>query len=469
MSDQEFINKSLELYEKYNENRLIYNDFPRYNKLITADPLLLSEAEFAVIKSRGQSLVKWLAETNNIYRVMQHDKGLQWFKDILAQELSPKALDYQFQIANKFDVRTHIMRADLSSLPFGCHEAQLRWGIVGHAHYINSIFDSTIKLEEGQSNINNSLADEIQKVIDHYCVEDNECCIFLSPQKYIQETTHFGKLLNKNIVIKVGDFNESNFVIKSNQLYYRATGQKVRIVFRRELTLETLSETDFGEEVIQSYLAQEVSFEPGLNLINDSKFGMALAFDDRTKHFYSDESREIFLPTSLYDDEFKSFNSVFGTNYSGLGDYLDRTTPSQRKHIYKFGGFNLKMSFGSAEVYRMDRTESTVRKVLAESKAAVDTSNSWIMQEFDPHRFNVRYLKGDYEKPETCEIGVSENSSARIMVFYSHWDSKVDFINISANFVNDHWKARFKSSDQINGKGAVVTSARLQLATTNIK
>ncbi len=460
VKDDKFVDYSLQLYDKYNQEHLFYKQGDKYNKLITADAFNITPQEYTELENRGPHLWNWLQEQTEMFSEIPKSPSLKWLYDNLRRNHSPKTLEYQFAISQNSNRFTKVMRVDLSSFPFNCHEAQLRWGAIGHMHSMPHVFDQIVP--DGDSapdKLRGNMKDVVLKLISDACASANECVIYLTPQKFVIETEYFAKDIPQIVVMLVSDFNEQNFVFTGEDLVHKATGRIVRLIFRRELTLETLSRTEFGRKVVDLYLLEALNFEPDLNLINDSKLGMAFAFDHRTKSFFSDDSRKLFLKTALYDDRFESFNDVFSKNFKSLDDFLTKTSQHDRKYIYKFGGYDLSMSFGSSHVYRLDRTKNKDYELISQTRDK--NEGEWIMQELDETRYPVRYLKGNYEKPESCEIGYSNGCASRFMIFYHKENGHIRPISGLANFVNDYWKARFKDSDTTQGQGAIISPIRV--------
>lgn len=459
VNKQKFIGRSLEIYKAFNEAELYYQNGQKYNKLVTADPYYITDADYLDLVKRAPHLWTWIDEQTRMFTEIPGSKSLSWIYDILARNHSYKTLSYQLAISKQSARRTKIMRVDLSSFPFNCHEAQLRWGAIGHISNIIKKFDQIVPLSPGTASLSDKdLAEEIGKLVRSRCVDESECCIYLTPSKFLIESQHFSKDLPQMIVMLVSDFNDQNFTFKRGNLVHTASGKTVRLIFRRELTLETLTRTQFGENVVKLYLQEELDFEPDLNLVNDSKLGMAFAFDPRTKSFFSDNSRNLFLKTCLFDDNLFSFNSVFGTDYTSFDDFVARTSQKQRSYIYKYGGYRLDMSFGSSHVYRLDRSKSKSLQIVNSTKD--QSEGEWIIQSLDETRFKTRCLVGNYDVPNSCSIKNFEGSAARFMMFYSIADKKPQLISGIANFVTDYWKARFKDSDQKLGTGAIITPIR---------
>ncbi len=455
-----FLDRSYQIYKGFNEEKLMYEAGESYNKLITADPFHISFTEYTELQKRGQDLQNWIEEQQIMFDEVENSKSLSWFTDILKNNHSPDTLRYQFLI-NKMRRPSKIMRVDLSSFPFNSHEAQLRWGGVGHIQNIPKVFNAAVPFEKSETDLlRTEMKEVVAKVLHDQATEENECGIYITPTKFADETKNFVSEIEGLYVMMVSDFNEQNFLFTGEDLIHKESGKKVRIVFRRELTLETLARTEFGRKVIDLYLVEALSFEPDLNLINDAKLGMAFAFDSRTKQFFSDESRKLFLKTSLYDDKFESFNSVFRKDFTSLQDFLDRTSQKERSYIYKYGGYDLSMSFGSSHVYRLDRSKNKANEIILETMN--QKPGEWIMQEFDSTRYPVRFAIGDYNDRDSMSISESRSCSARFMLFYLLSDSnKYEMVSGLANFVNDYWKARFKDSNTQTGVGSIITPIRV--------
>jgi len=458
-----FLDRAYKLYQGYNEKQLRYQEGETYNKLVTADPFHITPEQYEILVKKGYDLRKWLDEQQLMFDEIKSSRSLRWFKELLYKNHSQTTLKYQFAINSKQKTQTKVMRVDLSSFPFSCHEAQLRWGAVGHIHSIPLVFNDIVPfVSEDKQKLQVSMLDTFKKIIDEACQQQDECAIYLTPNKYIYETLNFTEGISNLVVMLVSDFNEQNFEFTGEDLIHKNTHRKVRIVFRRELTLETLSRTDFGRKVVNLYLLDGLTFEPDLNLINDAKLGMAFAFDKRTRQFFSDSSRDLFLKTCLFDDELESFNGVFNKEYTDFSSYIENTSQTERNLVYKYGGYDLQMSFGSSHVYRLDRTRNKALEIINMTKHL--KSGEWILQEFDGTRFPARYAIGDFTNRDSLQIKISPNTAARFMLFYqANKSGTYEPILGLANLVTDHWKARFKTSDLKTGMGSIVTPIRVQL------
>ncbi|MBD3363452.1 hypothetical protein GF362_07090 [Candidatus Dojkabacteria bacterium] len=462
MNTDIFIKKSIELYKELNKNQIYYNSHHYYNKLITADPLYISPDTYKVLLSKGKDIWKWIDEQHVFLREAFTSNNLNWFKQLLSKIFDKKSYDYLKKIAERPLKISQILRADLSSFPFNCHEAQLRWGIAGHLHFIDSLFNKVIPTTKNSKIINQDLAVTIQEIVHQYCKQDNEICIFLTSKKYFFETKSFVDLIKRTEMVLVKDFFNNALEIKNNELIHKQSGKKVKLIFRRQLTLETLAKHTLGQKIIELYLDGKIKFEPDLNLITDNKLGMPIVFDARSRDYFSNSSRELFLKTAFFSKDFSSFNSVFQTKYDNFKDFLEKTTASQRKYVFKYGGSKLSMCYGGGEVYRFDRSAKLTKRIVEAGLQKSKADNEWIIQEMDSNRFEFRYLEGDYDNPNTCHIEKATNLPARIMIMYSNIDGKINLTHCLANFVTDHWKARLKNSNSKKGKGAIVTSIRVK-------
>lgn len=462
INDKDFIEESLKLYEEYNKYKLFYKELDRFDLLVTADPFTITQKQFDTIEENGTHLLNWLREQKNLLKEAYTSKSLHWLKEYLEKDASDFTVKTQESILKKKPIYSSIMRADLSSLPYGCHESQLRWGGLPHIHYVGTLFNKVIRNNDSVSP-NKNIFDYFKRILSRHCSGKNEFGLYLSPDKYLQgnkkiqrDVIDSDKKLQKMKIVLVEDFNEKNYTIKNSRLVEKSTNNVISLIFRKQISLETLGKTAFGREITKLYLDGALRFEPDLDIVNDMKIGMALAFDKRTRNFFSDQSRSLFLKTALADKQLLSFNSVFNTNYKNIEDFISRTTKSKRRFIYKYAGMEMFMSFGGSYVFRLDDSENHVRQILSQNGRA------WILQELDRQRFTLRYLKGNYDKPETCRIATSDKFKARIELFYYVEDEKVELISTLANFVNDHWKARLKSSDQKEGTGALMTPLHIK-------
>ncbi len=460
-----FVSTALELYRAYNQHNLLYNGGETYDKLVTAEPLHITPPQLEEIKRKTTHVWQWLEEQRLFLIEADKNPELAWFKNLYQESLAGKTYEYQQLINKNITQHSEIIRVDLSSLPFGCHEAQLRWGIAGHMHFITKLFDQIVPFADNEIPINKNFAESIQKTIDSYVTNDDECAIFITTKKYLKESDKLVDELTNVYTSTPDTFNSSEFVIRGGKLIHHRSGKTVKVVFRRELTLETLLKSNFGENIVHLYLDGAVSFEPSLNLINDSKLGMALAFDERAEPYFSDESRSLFLPTSFYDSHMLSFNSVFNYEFDSMDDMLAGLSARNRKFVFKYGGSDLIKSFGAGSVYRLDRATKLTKRIINKEEAYSRNINEWIIQEMDPTKFKIKFLQGNYDDPTTCSVGTSENAAARIMIMAQKNRNKdlqtAEITSIIGNFVTDHWKARFKTSNTITGQGAVVTAARL--------
>lgn len=465
MTEKKFIEQSLRLFKRYNEHQLFYNGGFRYDKLISPEPLHITPQQYQVFKDSGQKVLNSFLEQKKFFREAFVNDEYSWLTDMLKRDMGPKAYDFQVKMSRK-DLRLpKISRADLSSLDFKAHEIQSRWASLGYLHYLGEVFDQEIPLTKGEKNIRKGLLKSIMKLVDHHCTEDGEIAIILAPNKYSQEISYL--LQNEGVTDRLISslphrINSERFIIKNNKLIKRDTKQVVRLILRRELTLVTLSNSKFGQSLINLALDDNLAFEPDLDIINDTKVGMALAYDGRTNTAFSDETRDIFLKTSLFDENLTSFNSVFNSEYTSLQDFVARATKSKRKYIFKYAGSNLKMSFGGSHVFRLDK--NAPEKLI---NNFYHPNHIWILQELDKTRFKANFLKGDYTKAETLEVATAHNFAARIKAFYYLDKDHQELVDLTANLVNDHWKARSKTSDQPNGLGTVTTVIRVRTPKNN--
>lgn len=463
LTDQEFKEKSIELYKEYERNSLFYTEVKYYNKLVTADPFFVSESDYKAFKENGKAVCDWLIEQNELFLESFFSPSLKWLKQFWEKVLPKDALETQLSLAKLKPRLPEIFRVDLSSLPFGSHEAQLRWGGNGHLHHIPEAFKKLVPIDKDEEEINSNLIDAFQNVIDKHCVNDDECCLLMYSYKYKDEMKDFTQYLRNTYLIPTTSISSEYLLVQGNKLIHKESGKTVKLIFRKELNLLTLLSSDMGRQLVDLAMDNEVVFEPNLNLINDMKLGMAFAFDPRTSQFFSDKSRSLFLPTSLYDRNMESFNMVFDKEYASFEDFITSTSQKERDYVFKYGGPNLPLSHGSSNVFRIDRSRNVSRKVINESIAKIRDEREWIIQKFDNARFDIRFLKGNYTKPETCTAEIAYNCPARIMLIYkTETNGEVNLVNGLANFVNDYWKARFKNSSSEEGKGAIITTIRVR-------
>jgi len=444
----DFIEQSLEIFKKFNSNKLFYQDLPSYDQLVTADAFKISADDFEIIRKNGPLLQNWVKEQKHLFREMFKSKKLAWLKEKLIDDTSKETLSYYEKLLDQPDKYTQILRADLSSLPYGCHEPQFRWAGFPYILLIPQIYEEVVNSSKSP---NRDISFFIQKTIDEFCREKNESAIYLSPQKYMRANYNTIKILRRTLLISVPTLNEKNFAIKKGKLVHKETGLTIKLIFRHQISLATLIETTFGRKLIELYLDNNLHFEPDLDILNDLKLGMALVSDERTRSFFSDDSRRLFLKTAIAEKNMHSFNSVFNTQFNNYSDFIEKTTRSTRRYVYKYGGMDMHMSHGAREVYRLDDSENHCRRILNKN------SRLWIIQQMDSTRYKFRFLKGDYTQKNTCEIVEDSNFSARFEVFYYLDGDSVEPITLIANLVNNHWKSRFKTSNQIDGEGSVVT------------
>ncbi len=456
MDSSEFIAKSLELYKEFNQYKLFYNSGDRYDKLISADPMLISSSDFQEISNNGTAIHNWFAQQRSFYTQIDSHKEFEWLKKVLVNDLTEKVFKKQIEISKNIDARTRIVRADLSSFPFGCHEIQSRWAGLGYIHFLPQIFNRLIPARENEILMNEGLINSFKSITGDFIKDfDNEIIVFITPVKYVIESKFFLKDLPGFVLITPSEFTGENFEISKEGLIHISTGKLVKLVFRRELSLKELVGNPFGDKVVELYLSKKINFEPELNLMYDLKVGMFLPYDNRTSEYFTDDVRSLFLETALFDESLTSFNNVFKKVYRNIPDFVDSTTKSKRGYVFKYGGSKLIKSFGGRSVFRFDK--NNVAR-LVEEKYMKD--EAWILQKLDKTKFKHRILIGNYDNPQECKPFTS-NFTARIKILYTLDSDSYKVIDQSANLVNNHWKSRSKTSDQVNGLGSVTTPVRI--------
>lgn len=437
----------VDMFKFLNERQVFYKDSSHYDKLISPTPFVISNENKIELQNLGREMLNFNLAFNNFFGESVNS-GIDWLLSRIKEDISPTAFAFQKEILKKPLVLPEVFRIDLSSIPFGCHETQFRWGAFGEINELTKAFNRSLPYEAGNFNL-----ELVPQVFNDKSLNN----LYVESQKYHKGTRVSFMAQDNVILITPEEFNEKNFNIEAAGLIHLATGKRIDRVFRREITLDTLSSTKFGLDVIEKlYLPGIITFEPDLNIIYDTKLGMVLPFHPDSRSYFNDAARRFILPTAFFTEDFKNFNQVFGTDYNGLEDYLNSTSQGMRNYVYKFGGIDLSLSFGGGAVYRT-RGRRQTSQIIHDTRTRY--SSNWIIQKEDRERYMVDYGYGDYSDPSSIEIAQQE-MPARFMLFYKRSETGPQLFNGIGNFTNDNWKVRLKTSNHTLGKGTVVKQLR---------
>lgn len=450
------------LFKGFNQNNLLYEDGKFYDKLISPDYFSITQQEYDLILKRGQQLLEWHETTAKVIKIALTSNTHPRIKQVFTSSLSSKAIEYQTEISRMPYKPLTIARMDTTNTALRLHEAQFRWGAPGHYYFINKIFDELSPKNKDFAPFESDLVSTVQTYVDaHVLDKDNECILFIAANKYILETSQFCSKLSNVITCTNSDLNSAHFSIDKKGLVHKASKKHVKAIVRREMSLYSLSDHDFGCQLIELFINQKLDFEPGLSMINDNKVGIPLVFDNETKHYYDSSLDGLYLPTAFYEPSFTSFNHVFNTNYTSLNDFLSKTSARSRKYVFKYSGNILSKSFGGGEVYRWTTTKNKITKLANKNSL---NPNEWIMQKLDDNKSAARYGIGDYSNPSKIELTETSSASTRLtFVIHRTSDNKIKRVLGMAALVTDEWKSRYKTSNQVTGEGSIIMPIKVAI------
>lgn len=110
------------------------------------------------------------------------------------------------------------------------------------------------------------------------------------------------------------------------------------------------------------------------NLLFDQKSIYLLPFLEETKHFFSEEIRQMFpYTTYIYEEKFCLDNG----EYISVDDFI-ALPPSKRRYYLKYGGPNTNKNWGSKSIYRLNRNDC---KSLLKRACELSTKGEiWLIQ-----------------------------------------------------------------------------------------
>lgn len=416
----------------------------KYALQISPDFFEIGSASAALIEKNGPLVWEFWQQAEQTYRlaITEGRRELAWLPASVEGPIKPKQQEWQRRLAlNQKGVLPLFARADLSSFWF-LNEIQERIGGMGLVESWTRATRS-VKGSEGLLGDPNGFANAFAEAVKAVTGKDHPVVALICPAGYQVEQRFFAKLLR--------EFGVEAYVIRKETLgvelrvregfiYVGKKGPKVDLLYRREINAASMALSRMGRAIMEAVLNGNLLVEPPLNMIYDCKTPLAWVSHPETKGFFSSRVRTIISPTVLMppdpNEDFRLGNEVLTLNQL-VG----------RSYVVKYGGENLKYSFGGRAVYHTEDNDEGIERGLAE----VAAGNPWVIQPMDKTRYRVRKWDRQNNRLDHCE------GAGRIMLHYARdpRTGKVTLALTAANVRPDHWKAA-------GNKDAVFQEVRLR-------
>jgi len=186
-------------------------------------------------------------------------------------------------------------------------------------------------------------------------------------------------------------------------------GQRIDVIYRRELNSATLAQTEAGLKVLQAYLDGQVAVEPPLNMLYDCKSPMAWVHHPETSGYFSQAVKDLIPSTALLPlDNDQVFR--LGADSLTTNKILRELSNEKRSFVVKYAGPSIEYGLGGRAVFSLEGSHKQAGGIVDNARDQIGQGHSWIIQPQNHVKYQTWRLEGD-------EV-VQEQMYARLLFYY---------------------------------------------------
>lgn len=203
----------------------------------------------------------------------------------------------------------------------------------------------------------------------------------------------------------------------------------IRFILRRAFNLHTIVMIKNYEVLMKAYLDNHIGIFPEMNLLEDSKLGLACMSLHATKNDFPSHLHNLYPKAGLFprsmDEPFYYGDALLTLNQ------IVAMPQRQRKFVLKYAGDDLSYGcFGGRAVYRLFRISANqVRHLFNMALEQTHRGHPWMLQEAD-----MTYYESEYLDKTTNKLAFHNRLYARNMIFYNK-DAQGD-VQLIAGMIN---------------------------------
>ena len=173
-----------------------------------------------------------------------------------------------------------------------------------------------------------------------------------------------------------------------------------------------LTTLNYFQKYYEKATHKELRFILPPNLLFDQKSIYLLPFLEETKHFFTDEIRQIFpYTTYICDDKFRLENG----EYISIDNFIALPS-SQRRYYLKYGGPDTNKNWGSKSIYRLNRSDCQI--LLNMARELSTKGEIWLIQK------DITSLSDRTSLDYSADLNniIADGNHIKLSAFYTPFD-----------------------------------------------
>lgn len=393
---------------------------------------LLTERELDVLRHRGQDIYDAMLYLNQSYlrSITRPNFSVSPFKLYLEDRLTQSQIHWMRAIAANRPP-TPFYRIDMTR-PVFIVENQTRIAGLGLVIGVQQSYENHFNSHNSKLTQIGKHSDIVYAIGQHILkIQRDGIILLITSPEYLLSDKILAHLLNLIFGLTIvlltldqlepidGDFIDmgdvpANQTIRAQRDATPSGWHPIRFILRRAFNLHSIVMIKNYQTLLTAYLDNRVGIFPELNLLEDSKLGLACMSLNFIKQDFPEHLHNLYPTAGLVpmrmDEPF-----FYGDKLLTLNQIIEMCQ-SQRKFVLKYAGDDLAYGcFGGRAVYRLFKMSANqVRKLFELAISQTRMGHPWMLQELD-----LTYYESEYLDKTSNNLAFHNRLHARNMLFYN--------------------------------------------------